>query len=89
MNKSQEMNHGHFSSMFGRCEMECGIADIVNKSMWDGCLVEDVHFTGADLKSDSDAFRELRDHGWIVESHGKWRLCAQAVRIIHERFPNL
>lgn len=77
-----------FSSMFGMAEMEVGIADIMNKAKDDGCLVADVHFDEGDLKSDSDAFRELKAHGWLVESHGRYKLDSEAVRRIHRRFPN-
>jgi hypothetical protein len=78
-----------FVSMFGMCEMESGIADIVNKAEADGCLVRDVHFDAGDLKSDSDAFRELRDHGWLVESLGRFKLNEAAVVRIHRRYPNV
>jgi hypothetical protein len=78
-----------FVSTFGMCEMEVGIADIVNKAKDDGCLVADVHFDKGDLKSDTDAFSELLAHGWLVESHGRYKLDGEAVRRIHRRFPNL
>jgi len=56
--------------MFGMTELEAGVADVMNKARADGCLLRDVHFDSEDLKSDSDAFRERRAHGWLVESHG-------------------
>jgi len=78
-----------FGSMFGMAEMEIGIADIANKARGDGCLIADVHFDESDLKGDDDAFRELRVHGWIVESRGRYKLDVEAVNRIHRRFPNL
>ena len=78
-----------FTGMFGMTEIECGIADICNKAKDDGCLLADVHFDQADTKSDSDAFGELRAYGWVVESHGRYKLDAEAVRRVQRRHPNL
>lgn len=79
-----------FVGMFGMTEMEIGIADIVNKAKDDGCLLAHVHFGPEDLVSDSDAFRELRDHGWLVPSdHGRYRLDEAAVQRVQRRFPNV
>jgi len=78
-----------FVGMFGMTEMECGIADIMNKAKDDCCLLPDVHFDQGDIKSDSDAFAELLAHGWLIESHGRYRLSDEAVRRIHRRYPNV
>ena len=77
------------TGMFGMTEMEVGIADVMNKARADGCLLSDVHFSAEDLTSDRDAFRELLAHGWLVESHGRYRLIAAAVSRVQGRFPNV
>lgn len=77
------------TSMFGMSEIESGIADIINKAKDDGCLLRDVHFDKGDIKSDCDAFREMLAHGWLVESHGRYKLEEEAVRRVHRRFSNV
>lgn len=81
-------DHSDLSSMFGMAELEIGVADIMNKARADCCLLRDVHFGPEDL-SDGDAFRELLTHGWLVESHGLYRLDGQAVTRVHRSFPNV
>ena len=78
-----------FTGMFGENEMECGIADICNKAKDDGCLLANVYFDESDLKSDRDAFRELHSYGWIIESHGRYKLDNETVRRVHHRHPHL
>lgn len=87
--RAPRFSFNDFVGMFGMTEMECGIADIANKALDDGCLVRNVHFDRADLKSDSDAFTELRMHGWLEESHGRYKLAEAAVDRIHRRYPNV
>lgn len=81
--------HADFVGMFGMTEMECGVADIVNKARAEGLPLIDVQFTAADLTSDSDAFRELQANSWLVPSPRGYRLHHTAVRRIHLRFPKL
>lgn len=78
-----------FVGMFGMTEMEAGIADIVNKAKDASCPLRDFHFSAADLTSDRDAFHELRMHGWLVASYGKFKLNERAVDRIHRRFPSV
>lgn len=78
-----------FSGMFGMAEMESGIADICNKAKSERCRLRDVRFDQADLKSDSDAFRELLNYGWIEPSGGRYRLYGAAITRIHKRHPYL
>lgn len=83
-------DHSDLCGMFGMAEMETGVADIMNKARADGRLLAEVDFDSADITSDSDAFRELFDHGWIVETdHGRFRLDPEAVQRVHRRYPNV
>jgi len=88
MNKTMEMNFSQFCSMFGKTEIECGVAEVVNKSMWDGCKLADVHFDKGDFKEPA-LFDYLQRYDWLTESHGKYRLDAAAVKRVHQRYPNL
>lgn len=86
--RKPQWDHSDLSSMFGMCEIEVGVAEVMNKACADGCLLADVHFDKADF-SDADAFAELRGHGWLVESHGRFRLDPEAVARVHRRYPNV
>jgi hypothetical protein len=82
-------DHTDLVGMFGMAEIECGVADIMNKARANGCALADVRFEQADLTRDSDAFRELLANGWLIAIDGRYRLDGEAVQRVHRRYASV
>lgn len=83
----KKVDFNDLAGLFGMMEMEAGIADLLNLSCERGVKLSELCFLPEDLTSDRDAFEELRENGWLMETVNGYRLISAAVARVRTRFP--